>query len=473
MKKFTIGIFVFFVSMLSAESGKREMGDFVKDIPIPELRIRIPEIQKESFRNRIGFYSLVGGFFPLQQAEIHFYSGEHPDISPETRSLLFETWKLGGTNSLPGKSFLETLEFLGADLEWQTEYEKSILKLSYLERDEEVVLGVIREWLLTPKLEKENLEIVRGQIRERILRRDDHFANLGIRKTKERFYEGHLRGRSESLESLDRVSLKDLELCYRRILGAEQIKVLFSGNSREAENRKFWFETLSKTDPFRGAIYEDLNYENWKVKFRSSDPRIHLIDKNTNQAIVVMTGIMPPHNHKDFYAIQVLNYILGGGGFNSYFMTEIRNNRGLAYSTTSYIVFEKTHGIFLAYSMTKIESVPEVFRLMQSILSPDTIYQITESELKRAQNAIVNQFVFLFENRASILRNQVRFEDHNMPSDYLTIYRDHILKVTLEDLRRVGKEYFNPIHLRTVIVAPSHLEKELKTKDISVQVIAP
>jgi len=185
--------------------------------------------------------------------------------------------------------------------------------------------------------------------------------------------------------------------------------------------------------------------------------------------MVLLLGTMPAHNHPDFYAIQLLNYIIGGGGFNSYFMTEIRNNRGLAYSSSSSISFEKEYGAFYAYTLTKNESVGEVYKLMRELLSKDTISRIKQSELERAQNAIINQFVFLFQNNAKILSNQLRFDDHNMPKNYLEVYRGNISKVSLADLQRVGDKYFQENLLRTIIVGPKALMKQLPKEKFTIK----
>ena len=85
--------------------------------------------------------------------------------------------------------------------------------------------------------------------------------------------------------------------------------------------------------------------------------------------MILMVGIFPKHNDPDFYAIQLLNYILGGGGFNSLMMQQIRVDKGLAYSSTSYPVFKKEHGVFYAYTLTKNESLNQVYDLMKEILS--------------------------------------------------------------------------------------------------------
>jgi predicted Zn-dependent peptidase len=283
-----------------------------------------------------------------------------------------------------------------------------------------------------------------------------------MRKSKELLFGKRLQARTEEIASLEAITISDLEKYHKKFISSKKVNFALSGSGNPKTIQNFASDLLkSKNTNLTVSSSEEIDLKAWTKEFRALSKEIILIEKETNQSMVLLLGVMPAHNHPDFYAIQLLNYIIGGGGFNSYFMTEIRNNRGLAYSSSSSISFEKEYGAFYAYTLTKNVSVGEVYQLMNDLLSKDTISKIKESELKRAQNAIVNQFVFLFQNNTKILSNQLRFDDHNMPKDYLETYRSHISKVSLEDLRRVGDEYFKTELLRAILVGPRSLMKQL------------
>lgn len=470
MRYLTISLVLYLSIFWKATAQPTPMGRFVEDVKIEPLEIEIPTITRTKLLDRGEILSMGESFFPITHLEIHFYSGEFPDISPEVSSLLFGAWKLGGTEEYPDSEFIQRLDYLGAKLQWKSEYEKSTLSVVYLQRDEEEIISILKSWLKKPRLNDRNLEIVRGQLREKILRRNDSVASLGMRKAKERAYKKHIRGRSESMETLAKVRNSDLELFHKRLIGSSQVNVIATGAKSISKLQKELSSILESIQVYKNLPYSDIDYKTWSKSFRSGNKETLLVNKDTNQSMILFTGAMPAHNHPDFYAIQLLNYIIGGGGFNSYFMTEIRNNRGLAYSTTSQIQFLETHGLFLAYSLTKNESVPEVVQLMEELLDYKTVDRIREDELSRAKNAIVNQFVFLFENQKRILSNQIRFDDHKMPKNYMEIYRDKIQSVTLAEIKRVGKEYFSPQLLQITIAGPKELSQSLGKK---VKVIEP
>jgi zinc protease len=446
----------------SSSRNSREIGDFVKDLKITPLEFTFPMIERLKLNRSGELLSLTSNFFPMTEMEIHIYKSEEDKTRLEIPSLLFGTWKLGGTEKLPDSKFVERLEFLGATFELIPGYEKSILTLSFLNRDESEIFSLLNEWIHNPRITDENFVTIKSQMKEAILRRNDNVTNIGMRKSKELLFGKRLRGRVETLESLDQITKQDLITYHKEFISTNKLNITLAGSGdpkKILEKCNQVFPLASKSISEKNSL--ELNYNSLSQEFTSLGKEIHLIEKQTNQSMVLILGIMPPHNHPDFYAIQLLNYIIGGGGFNSYFMTEIRNNRGLAYSSNSSVSFDKDYGIFYAYTLTKNESVGEVYKLMGELLSMETIGKIQEHELVRAQNAIVNQFVFLFENNQKILANQIRFDDHNMPQDYLKTYRDHITKVKLEDLKRVGKEYFQENRFRTILVGPKDLTKQL------------
>ncbi|MGH7886468.1 MAG: M16 family metallopeptidase, partial [Candidatus Binatia bacterium] len=75
-------------------------------------------------------------------------------------------------------------------------------------------------------------------------------------------------------------------------------------------------------------------------------PQTIRLNKELTQANIILGHAGVPRRHPDYYAIQVMNYILGGGGFSSRAMDSIRNERGLAYSVYSYFGADQSHGSF-------------------------------------------------------------------------------------------------------------------------------
>ncbi|GBF49568.1 peptidase, M16 family [Leptospira ryugenii] len=456
MKRFLLITLLSIVS-LSAYS----MGDFVKDIELKALQVKVPEILKFSQGDGTELWALPDQDFPIVYAEIYIDFGKKNlgNRNPEIIRLLEDSWHYSGSKSYPKEKLLEEFEALGANFGFSIDYEKTVISLSYLKKDHSQVMKLLQSFWNEPLLDPEIIQTMRNRIADEIRRRNDNPTSLGQRKLRERVYKNTLLGRSMDIQKLNAVSMEDLQTLQKEILSTKERKVLLSGDVKLEE-----WKSLSNTLQISNASIqtgEELNSELIAKNIKATLKTPILIEKDVSQSFVALMGVLPKHNDKDFYAIQVLNYIIGGGGFNSYYMREIRNNRGLAYSAGSTTDFQKSFGTIQFYAMTKTESVPEVLSLMKDLIRKEAIESLREDELQRAKNAIINQFVFLFDDSKKVLRNELRFRDHEMPTDYLPEFRDRINDVSLADIRRVGELYFNPERLTTLVVGPKDLKKSL------------
>ncbi|TGM77250.1 insulinase family protein [Leptospira levettii] len=446
----------------------REMGEFVKDIQIKPLQFDVPGITSSTNPSGVEVFSLKNSEFPIVYADILIYHGKkHLGSRPvEIARILEDTWELSGSKTYPKEKFLETLEFYGASFSVSVDYEKTIVSLSYLKKTESIVLPVMQSFFQNPNLDENLLKVTKGKLTEEINRRNDNPSALGSRKAKEAMFRGTIAGTSMKKENINAVSLDELLTFQSQILSEPKRRLLITGDF-DLKSWDGFFLNLPKTIQSKEEIITpSILSEN--VTKEGKD--IRLVTKDVNQTFISMMGVLPEHNHPDFYAIQVLNYIIGGGGFNSYYMREIRNNRGLAYSAGSNTDFQENYGTIQFYAMTKSESAKDVLSLMKELIQPNLINSLTEEELLRAKNAIINQFVFQFEDDKRTLSSEVRRRDHKMPEGYLQNFRKEIEKVTLADLKRVGNLYFQSDKMITTIVGPKSLTSFWKG---SVKVLQP
>jgi zinc protease len=166
------------------------------------------------------------------------------------------------------------------------------------------------------------------------------------------------------------------------------------------------------------------------------------------------TGI--DKDNPDVFALKVANFILGGGGFNSRMMREIRSDRGLAYSVYSYFdVGRRLPGLFIAGSETKSTSTVEVVQLLQQLIEQIRDEPVSEAELELAKKSLINSFIFAFENSHSIVSRKVRLDYYDYPKDYLETYRQKLAAVTVADVQRVAHKYLHPDLLQIVLVGNS------------------
>jgi zinc protease len=457
---------------LSIFSAADPSPEFVSDLKFKDLEIKIPKVNKEILNNQVSFYSLPSDNFPICFLTISLQAGEvyTSGKGVEIPTLLAGTLKFGGSTNFPKAQLITKLESLGAKLSFSSGDRRISIKVSFLSKDQDAVLALMKDLILEPSFDESAFTKAKEDLLETIKRRNDSTESIAFRKASELVYRKTQTGLPESIQSVSSIQKDTIIDFWNDAMNNKEKVVYVTGQYQEPSLKKFIstiFLPIKEEPKYKEEVH---SYNELDVALRDTKVKTLIIDKDVNQSMILMVGILPAHNSPDFFALQVLNYIIGGSGFNSYMMQQIRVERGLAYSAISYPIFQTDHGLFYAYSLTKNQSLKEVHSLMKTILSAGTFHKITLQELEKAKIAINNKFVFLFTNNNRIISNQVRFDEHKMPDNYLQTYREKINSVSLDDLIRVGMKYYEFSNLRTIIVTPG---KETKGISDSFRIINP
>ncbi|HVZ60307.1 MAG TPA: insulinase family protein, partial [Terriglobales bacterium] len=175
----------------------------------------------------------------------------------------------------------------------------------------------------------------------------------------------------------------------------------------------------------------------------------------------VGTGIL--RKNPDYFAVEVMNEIFGGG-FSSRLFTNLRSRLGLAYSVGGGISAGWDHpGVLNIGMATKSESTRESIEALYKELDKLLTEPITEEELKRAKDGILNSFIFNFDSKGKVLQERMRYEFYGFPAGYLEQYRIGVDKVTSADVKRVAMKYVHPKQLALLVVGnPEPVVNELK-----------
>jgi zinc protease len=184
---------------------------------------------------------------------------------------------------------------------------------------------------------------------------------------------------------------------------------------------------------------------------------VRKIDKNITQANIEMGNIGITRENPDFYAVMIMNYILGGGGFSSRLMDNIRDNKGLAYGVQSVFSAQKEPGAFSVSVQTKNESANEVIAETLKEIRRIQTETVSDKELADAKAYFTGSFPLKMDTYAKIAAILTSIEIYKLGLDYPQKYSALINAVTSEDIRRVAKKYLHPDSLVIVVVA--NLEK--------------
>jgi zinc protease len=154
----------------------------------------------------------------------------------------------------------------------------------------------------------------------------------------------------------------------------------------------------------------------------------------------------------DFMAAYILNYIIGGGGFSSRLMEEVREKRGLAYSVHSNL-FPYQHGaVFVGNVATQNERVSQSLEVIESELRRLAEEGPRAEELASAKSYLTGAYALRFESSSSIANQLLWIQIEDLGIDYIDRRNELIENVSLDDIKRVARRLIEADRLITTIV---------------------
>jgi zinc protease len=155
----------------------------------------------------------------------------------------------------------------------------------------------------------------------------------------------------------------------------------------------------------------------------------------------------------DFYPLYVGNYVLGGGGFDSRILEEVRNKHGYAYSAYSYFAPMEQPGPWLAGLQTKREQADAALAVVRDTVRRFLDEGPSEEELTQAKNNIIGSFPLRIDSNKELLEYLAVIGYYRMPLTYLDDFPREVEKVTVAAIRDAFKRRVNPAEFVTVVVA--------------------
>ena len=193
-----------------------------------------------------------------------------------------------------------------------------------------------------------------------------------------------------------------------------------------------------------------------KISFKyvfAKEQKTVKIDRPITQANIILGHAGVSRENPDYYALTVMNYMLGGGGFASRLMEEIRNKRGLAYSVASFFDPGKYPGSFQIVLQTKNSSAGESISLALQQMERIQKELVSEKELEGAKKYLIGSFPLRLDTQGKLANFLTQVEYYGLGLDYLERYPSLIRSVTREEVNRVAKKYLQPKDYILVIVA--------------------
>ncbi len=292
--------------------------------------------------------------------------------------------------------------------------------------------------MMNPGFDPDQVDLAKKGEVEAIRRSNDSPEEIAYREFRKALYRGNPRGEEPSLESIEKIQRFDLTAFCRKFFQPNNLILGVSGDFKKKE----MVEELEKA--FRGWSRALIELPFVPPPSPQDAKSIYYAAKDLPQSTLLLGHLSLALGHPDYFAFQVLNFILGGGGFNSRLTREIRSNQGLAYAVGSFHRGRTGYGVFGAFCQTKSKSTHKVISLLYEIIEDLKKNPPGPNDLDFAKKALINQFIFSFTSSAAVVQQQMRLEYDGLPNDFLERYQERVAAVTLEDLSRVAREHLKP-----------------------------
>jgi zinc protease len=412
--------------------------------------------------NGIKIYHRSNSELPLVDITLMFGVGRSVEDSANAGlvQLFARALENGGTQNISASDFDDRLDALAINLNVDTGPYTTSMQMSVMKEDLPEGMALLADLVRNPGFDTQRLETARQQLLEQVRRRLDNPGAIAEQLMLEYLYPDHPLGRKPTLKTLEHIEREDLQHLHHRYFGPGNMYVAISGDISGAESTHLVESSFAAWDhKVKSAVVPDLNEINSEV---DSGPVI-VAQRPLSQTTIRLVERGIKRDNPDVYAVEIMNYILGGGGFNSRLMREIRSNRGLAYSVFSHFsVGQRLQGAFFAGCETKADSVAEAVGLFASIMQDLRENGVSDEELSLAKQSQINSFVFRFENPHSLVARAMEYDFYGYPEDYLTNYREHIRRVSAQDVQRAAHKYLHPEN-QAVILVGEIAEEEIET----------
>jgi predicted Zn-dependent peptidase len=385
---------------------------------------------------------LVSGRFAIRTGDLY-----EPDDKVGLASLVGTVMRSGGTTSRTGDEIDQRLEFLAASIETNIGTQEGMAGLSCLRKDLDETLGLLADILQHPRFAEDKLDLAKKRMLEGIRRQNDSPNAIVSREfAKLVFASSPAWARTPTPDTVNRITRDDLVRFHEQYFHPNGVIAGFSGDFDSAVLLKKLEELFA--DWKRG----DMKLPQVPPLAERNEPSLNYIYKDQPQSYFQFGHLGIRRASPDWYAVAVMNHILGRGGFTSRLMAEIRSNRGLAYSVGAALTEDTDRGTFSGWCQTKSESTHEAISVMLDIVKRMATDPISDNEINKAKSAITDGFVFRFESPQQIVGEQINLQYFGYPADYLDTYIDKIMAVTKEDVQRVAKKYIHPDQMIILVV---------------------
>lgn len=406
------------------------------------------EIQHWKTPNGARVYFVPNHDLPMLDVSASFEAGTARDEAA-TAGLARMTHALMrlGAGGLGEQQIAERLADVGAVITQSQDADRASFSLRTLSGKVEraAALGVFQAILSRPHFDPTVLSREKARAIAGLREAETQPEFIAERAFAERVFAAHPYGLHESIETLSGLESTQLANFHRQYYRAANLTLVMMG----AIDR-------TTAEAIAQQLTADLPDGVAAPRLAAVPPRQKaetvILPHHATQSHLLLGLPGMTRDDPDYFPLLVGNYILGGGGFDSRLMQEVRDRRGFAYSVYSYFLPLRQRGAFEIGLQTRRETTDAALAVVRATVQRFLDEGPTQEELKQAQDNIIGSFPLRLDSNKKIVEHLAMLGFYGLPLTWLDDYPRRVAAVTLDDIRRAFRARVVPDQMVTIVV---------------------
>ncbi|AWW48599.1 insulinase family protein [Polynucleobacter paneuropaeus] len=423
---------------------------------LTSVQAALPIQQLDSYKGAKA-YLVQTQSLPMLDIEISIDAGTRYDPASKaglaimTAELLDNGIRSAGRN-LTEAQIADEIADLGADIKIGVSGERAMILVRCLSRPDirDRAIQLARLILSSPTYDSVVVNREKQRISAGLLEAETKPDFVLDRRFRKAVYGDYPLGNAVTVKSIAGLSASDLKQFHQQFYRSDRVIVSMVGDVSKSEAQEI-MQTLVKDLPQTGSSIPPLP-ELARSPVENLSEREITIPFDSQQAHIAMGMTAIARNNPDYFPLIVGNYALGGGGFVSRLMNEVREKRGLAYSVFSYFAPGQETGIFQAGLQTKNDQATMALDVMTETISQFIAKGPTQSELDAAKANLINGFPLRIDNNRKLLDNVSSIAWNGLPLNTLDTWTEQVNAVTREQVESAFQKYLAMDRMKIVVL---------------------
>jgi zinc protease len=421
------------------------------DLKFPPLKFDPPDPKDYRFQLPSGLRAYIQEDHSLPifniSATVNFGDLYVPKEKSGLGSVMGDTLIKGGTKTREGEAIEERIDFLGGSLSFFVGERTSTLSLFVLSKDLNEGLDLFFDVLMNPEFREDALKLSQARLVDQLRQANDQANAVLSREYARLLYGDHPITWQPTQKTYEGISAADLKAAHSQYFFPKNIILAATGDFS-------WKDLGPRINKVTsGWKNKALNIPSLSRQFPAFEPGVYFIQKEINQGYISVGHLGIEDTNPDYFAVQVMNFILGGGSFTSRITTKVRSDEGLSYNQGSRFSFTWGFpGTFSGYVQTKSATVGYAISLILDEMKRIREEPVSADELETAVSFYLESFADNFQSPQTTMSNFAQLEMQGKPMDYYKTYRSQFEKVTREKVLDVAKRYIHPEKMAVMIV---------------------